>query len=170
MTTTDLAAALLRDVPRYVQVNGSLQPTDGQHGLMRADEVLAALTAALDGVDERAGEIVSELREVAAVFTKDTVFTDAADLITALLAQNAALRAEAQEMGAGMVTLSHEHSMERARANAAEAREERLRGALDAIYEITVEPAETDHKNVRGWIEVTARAALTTEADNDRQA
>ena len=44
---------------------------------------------------------------------------------------------------------------------------ERLRGdlakavdALEAIYEITVEPAETDHKNVRGWIEVTARNTL----------
>jgi hypothetical protein len=40
----------------------------------------------------------------------------------------------------------------------------RLRAALEAIYEITVEPAETDHKNVRGWIEVTARNALATPA------
>ena len=40
----------------------------------------------------------------------------------------------------------------------------RLRAALEAIYEITVEPAETDHKNVRGWIEVTARNAIATPA------
>ena len=32
--------------------------------------------------------------------------------------------------------------------------------ALEAILEICVEPAETNDKNVRGWIEVTARDAL----------
>lgn len=32
--------------------------------------------------------------------------------------------------------------------------------ALEAVYEITVEPAETDHRNVRGWIEVTTRTTL----------
>jgi hypothetical protein len=48
----------------------------------------------------------------------------------------------------------------KARADAALAENVRLREALAAIYEITVEPAETDHHAVRGWIEVTARAAL----------
>ena len=41
-----------------------------------------------------------------------------------------------------------------------EAERGRLQEALEAIYEVTVEPAETDHHSVRGWIEVTARAAL----------
>ena len=41
---------------------------------------------------------------------------------------------------------------------------ERLREALDRIYEIAVEPAETDDKSVRGWIEVEARNARTAPA------
>ena len=46
------------------------------------------------------------------------------------------------------------------RIEALEAKLDKAVEALEAIYEISCEPAETDHKAVRGWIEVRARAAL----------
>lgn len=46
MTTTDLAAALLRDVPRYEQTGRGMNP-DQNGAYFAVDDVLAALTAAL---------------------------------------------------------------------------------------------------------------------------
>lgn len=47
------------------------------------------------------------------------------------------------------------------------AHNKRLVLALQAILEISVEPAETDHKSVREWIEKAARAALAEGGDDD---
>ena len=58
MTTTTLAAALLKDVPTLsLEIDGALH--DDPHGFyMDKRAVLAALTTALDGVDERAVEVL----------------------------------------------------------------------------------------------------------------
>ena len=152
---SDLSAALLRDVKRHYDANAER--------VMLEAEVLAALSRALDGVDERAGEVVRELREVAAVFTKDTVFTDAADLITALLAQNAALRAERDAVFGMYMRSSEEGFRQKARVEAAEAEVEKLRGALGDM--IAVAEQDEWHKAMTGRqiILQNARAALTTE-------
>lgn len=117
LTTTDLAAALLRDVRDEIhKAIHDPGKTEGKRGdrtltawqtdaVMRA--VLAALTAALDGVDERAVEVIERLRNPIVLAVKGTIpeavqealgplivdRVNAADLITALLAQNAALAA-----------------------------------------------------------------------------
>lgn len=58
MTTTDLAAALLRGVPRHTAQDAASMTTHGASVWLHEDAVLAALTAALDGVDERAEEVL----------------------------------------------------------------------------------------------------------------
>ena len=98
MTTTDLAAALLRDVPRYRTFGmGIIMPNPEGMWLDR-DEVLAALTAALEGVDDRAGKAADTMRKMAEALPSGSAIRIAsfasADTITALLAQIAALRAE----------------------------------------------------------------------------
>ena len=96
MTTTKLAETILRDVPRYWQAsNRSLQQATDGSWLKRTD-VLAALTTAMDpAIAERAGEVLEALRSKTPNMTKGHAAMEAgADLITALLAQNAALRAE----------------------------------------------------------------------------
>lgn len=55
-TNTDLAAALIAGVPRYEQTGRGMNP-DRNGAYFAVDEVLTALTAALDGVDERAGKV-----------------------------------------------------------------------------------------------------------------
>lgn len=132
--TQDLAAALLKDVPRFASPDGNL---------LAEEDVLAALSRALDpAIAERAGEEVAEFAKNAAIwegyagaptcptFSRGDArywserYAKAADLITALLAQNAWLKANVE---AGDLV----NGLEKNRAEAAEAREERLRGALE---------------------------------------
>lgn len=138
---TTLAETILRDVPRYWQAsNRSLQPATDGEWLSRAD-VLAALTAALDGVDERAGEVLSRLRKADEYEPLGHDGWEAADLITALLAQNAVLRAErdvSNELGRAF---EQDAGQQRALAEAAEAqiaaltaRVEGLTGALSKLH------------------------------------
>jgi formate dehydrogenase maturation protein FdhE len=142
--TTDLAAALLRDVPtRYQPVNGDR--------LLHESDVLAALSAHLDAdLAERAGEAIESLR----LWNRD----DAADLITALLAQNAALRAERDSLLRGHRTLNVSGAKLEDRLTAAEARTERLEAVLQKIADMP------DYRLPKP--QDIARAALTTEADN----
>lgn len=109
MTTTDLAAALLRDVPRYeVSTFADKENPDGVW--LKYAEALAALTAALDGVDERAGQAADTMRKMAEALPSGSAIRIAsfasADLITALLAQNAALRAERDELREELLDLN----------------------------------------------------------------
>lgn len=98
---TNLSAALLRDVPRYTK---NSYPNTAENGyLMHSDDVLAALSRALDpALAERAGAYSDRLRS-SCFLAFDDGTNDygtaplAADLLTALLAQNAALRAERDE-------------------------------------------------------------------------
>ena len=126
----------------------------------------AALARAMDpALSERAGNLLPELQkamvpydpEVDAQEYWETLCSLSADLITALLAQNAALRAErddARKWAAEQHACADRYA---ARADAAEAqiaaltaRVERLTGALEKI-------------NVgEGWAAKIARAALST--------
>ncbi|WWT39626.1 hypothetical protein [Microcystis phage Mel-JY03] len=125
MTPTTLAAALLRDVPHDYNENGER--------VMLETEVLAALSRALDpALTERAGEVVADLRDDAQWGTP--ICTEAADLITALLAQNAALRAErdaAREQARSNSFAGEGYVFMQQRAEAAEAEVEKLREAAD---------------------------------------
>lgn len=161
MTPTTLAAALLRDVPRYACTNAGDMEDDPFGKFLFRNDVLAALTAALDGVDERAGEVLERLRAEKSVISTTRTFPSgderdmvlvphygpnllankAADLITALLAQNAALRAERDALAAGdaeatRLMLGAQKRMReyKARAVAAEAVAEKLRGASIETY------------------------------------
>ena len=100
MTAPNLAAAIMRDVPRY-RLNGYDAATEPakQGGIVFLSDVLAALSAAIDGVDERAGEVLERLRgRPDAIEDVDRLRDEAADLITAFLAQNAALRGRVEAM------------------------------------------------------------------------
>jgi len=133
MTPATLAETILRDVPTYdLWYEGGKLPFAGATWMTQAD-VLSALTAALDGVDERAGEVLPRLRKADEYEPLGHDGWEAADLITALLAQNAALRAErdvSNELGRAF---EQDAGQQRARAEAAEAVAEKLRGALDRI-------------------------------------
>ncbi|XAI95316.1 hypothetical protein [Nostoc phage Nsp-JY18] len=234
MTTTDLAAALLRDVPRYEPDNpldsAPSMKDDPQGDWLSRDEVLAALSRALDpAIAERAGEVVERLRgRPDAIEDVGRLRDEAADLITALLAQNAALRAERDALaeqvaftatdggrllrkgdvagvcdspdlcfvqesstvrcspcaakiaardGVQLNPYTHGNPQAnrlRRELTAAEAEVEKLRGAL-MVARVHVA------NNAEGWSVsrgaarddltiVDAALALTTEADNDRQA
>lgn len=151
MTPTDLAAALIEDVPIGYWVK-------------RAD-VLAALSRALDpALAERVGEIAAVLHHRWQQSTDyDRTDLDAADLITALLAQNAALRAERD-------SLLTTWAKSRERHLAAEAKVEKLRGALGHIESLSVHSGGEIHGvTAQHWkvafeeAQDVARAALTTE-------
>lgn len=102
MTPTDLAAALIAGVKRYgLASDGGTtdEPEENEPPVLLEADVLAALTAALDGVDERAVEVVERLAPYGkkgrgSAHPQSVACREAADLITALLAQNAALREE----------------------------------------------------------------------------
>ncbi|WWT39563.1 hypothetical protein [Microcystis phage Mae-JY02] len=139
MTPTTLAAALLRDVPHDYNENGER--------VMLETEVLAALSRALDpALTERAGEVVADLRDDAQWGTP--ICTEAADLITALLAQNAALRAErdaAREQARSNSFAGEGYVFMQQRAEAAEAEVEKLRAERDELSsKLEVERALTD--------------------------
>lgn len=87
---TDLATALLRDVPRFASPDGNL---------LAEKDVLDTLSRALDpALTERAGEVLERLRKADEYEPLGHDGWEAADLITTLLAQNAALRAERDEL------------------------------------------------------------------------
>lgn len=152
MTTTDLAAALLRDVPRYACTNAGDMEDDPFGKFLFRNDVLAALTAALDGVDERAGAVLQGVTLGPWLTDSGDVFADGEDFplamclasrpddarfiawarnnVPALLAQNAALRAERD----GLLTTWAES---RERHLAAEAEAEKLRGVLRELIEHT---------------------------------
>lgn len=98
MTTEQLAAAILRDVPRY-EPCGDAKMRKHQFGnWLSLDELADALTRALGGDDlvERAGEVVPKLRDKNCCESPNCNCDTSADLITALLARVAALRAEVE--------------------------------------------------------------------------
>lgn len=96
MTPTTLAETILRDVPRYSLNMLAIEMTETPHGgWVKLPAVEAALTTAMDpALAERAGEVLPRLRKADEYEPLGHDGWEAADLITALLAQNAALRAE----------------------------------------------------------------------------
>lgn len=186
--TTDLAAALLRDVPRIwaysYQVNEATSgaepeewktyqtwettdpyPLLGEEYVAVAD-VLAALSRALDpALAERVGEVLEALRFSCLVSAPGHSAATVSDLLTALLTANAALRAERDALAerlekemADCDAADRRGKRLSSRLTAAEAREERLRGALQEI-------ATDEHP--LGWIAIAALTeTATTEADN----
>lgn len=167
---TDLAAALLRDVPRH----------GGWHALdpvpvMYEAEVISALSRALDpALTERAGEVLKRLGtqfsalEELGMYVKANTSLLAQDLITTLLAQNAALRAERdrylRHLTAGVENLNAYKD----RAEAAEAKVEKLRRALMVARAHVANNAEgwsVSRGAARDDLTIVD-AALTTEADN----
>lgn len=106
---SNLAETILQDVPRYgcweLDSDAMRASTDGRY--IELDAVLAAITAAMDpAIAERAGEVAKRLRAVCTcnIDSSPCMAEDdcrdaisAADLITALLTANAALRAERDE-------------------------------------------------------------------------
>lgn len=145
---TTLAAALLRDVPRYdasavMWTLEDVEPKSTADGKWLCyTEVLAALTAALDpAIAERAGELLPDLQISAD--DGDIDCKEAADLITALLAQNAALRAERDAVVTARDTMGNLWAQEKARAEAAEAEVERLRGELQNATEAKLDAIST---------------------------
>lgn len=196
MTATTLAAALLKDVPRYGtdpdDCSGFiLVHTPDGPWLDRAD-VLSALTAALDpAIADRAGEVVKELRLPWTIAENmQPLLPQAADLITALLAQIAALRAERDalaERNKENSRLAEENAQglraAEAQIAALTARVEGLTGALRAIADSNIQSFMLD-ANFGGYklsdnrrycdapdvqrLMATARAALsTTEASHE---
>lgn len=187
MTAPDLAAALIADVPLH----------DSHHdhgGWMHRTEVLAALSRALDGVDERAGEVLEALQTPAAPFahyTKAVQYNlsvpvnlgrvaDAADLITALLTANAARRAErdaAVEAKLDAIDtlnnwfdrrkLGHD-AVDRAVVDAASGylRTSRVGGMLQAESDLILGVVQ-DMARLGLFADLFARAALTTEEGHD---
>ena len=101
VTAETLAAAILRDVPRYGLTE--LGPVKGGQWMHCAD-VLAALSRAMsDDLAERAGEVIRWLIEADDRGDGNLAMVHcapAADLITALLTANAALRAERDALAA----------------------------------------------------------------------
>lgn len=102
MTPTTLAETILRDVPIRGRIyTGGRINTGGNclDELVLKKDVEAALTAAMDpALTERAGEVLSRLRKADEYEPLGHDGWEAADLITALLAQNAALRANTVQM------------------------------------------------------------------------
>lgn len=142
MTPTTLAETILRDVKRY-EPDWAKEPYDRSEMVestvgdwLSRDEVLAALTAALDpAIAEKAGEEIESLR----LWNRD----DAADLITAILAQNAALRKERDASNELGRAFEEDAGQQRERAEAAEAQNaaltaqvEGLTGAVKGLVEI----------------------------------
>lgn len=135
---TDLATALLRDVPRFASPDGNL---------LAEKDVLAALSRALDpAIAERAGEVLEGVTDGWSVYEMPNLKHDAnarfiawcREGVPALLAQIAVLLAERD--GWKQWSENWRDSAQRclavaekqeARATAAKAREERLRGALE---------------------------------------
>lgn len=210
-TTTTLAAALIAGVPRYWQAsNRSLQPATDGEWLSRAD-VLSALTAAMDpALSERAGEVLDSLAvlaDMADLFSAPLLDDDDRPEMTvalerivaavpALLAQNAALRAErdaaitiAETAIAEADTLRAERDEARKqarsnsfagegyvfmqqRAEAAEAKVEKLRGALTNLPAVYAHQINTGVREVydplqRFYTMESVLAALTTEASHE---
>lgn len=201
MTTTTLAAAILRDVPRHSGCE-VIRPVT----VIYEHEVLAALTAALDpAIAEQAGEVLEGVTPGPWVYeytgightvrqpgAYNAIFTvnhagnfeqDARfiawcrESVPALLAQIAALRAERDTVLGMYMRSSDEGFRQKARADAAEAEVEKLRGALNKLHHAVC--GETgfaacvrlDSGKAYPWpalddADETARAALTTEADN----
>lgn len=120
-----LIDTILRDVPYTVHF---AKDGDGikETKLYSETDLLAALTAALDGVDERAVEFTAWR----AHRDEPDDLDRAADLIVALLAQNAVLRAERDEARKEWSKLFHDaNEILRGRV-AAEAERDDLRAAL----------------------------------------
>ena len=183
-TRAPLSPAVLADVPR---INGD------RHFLV--SDVLAALSRALDGVTERAGEVVAQANQMIDFLSgQDTLdgmgfgdpnekghrfwwrkylsrFEAMDDLITALLAQNAALRAERDEARAAHDADQKAYLAAWNRAETAEAEVEKLRGALYPLSALPIGDRTADDVPLYGLDEryIThgdirrARAALTTE-------
>ena len=201
MTPTTLAETILRDVPRHdaydvmMTLDGHPLPGGCAFGKwVRHADVLAALSRALDhAIAERAGEVVADLRDDAQWGTP--ICTKAADLITALLAQNAALRAERDALAAQVAEVTSdrayiigandgwEAAVEQsvatpaaaamlARAEAAEAEVEKLRGALEGLEKASSEVSRRGAETGPQWSKLTiailqARAALTETATTE---
>lgn len=149
MTATDIAAALIAGVKLY-EPDWNKEPFDRSEmvestvgdWLSRA-EVLAALTSALDpAIAERAGELLPDLQISAD--DGDIDCKEAVSLITALLTANAALRAERDILTANKNAAHELRRQNLARAEAAEAVAEKLRGALQ-IARVHVA------NNAEGW-------------------
>ena len=124
--TSLTATLLLKDVPRHLVPRGNV---------LYEAEVLAALSRALDpALAEQAGALTKRLRKteeaghVHHLSKADRLA--AADLITALLAQNAALRAERDEHRRNWERAFNANTALEERLAAAEAKVEKLRGAL----------------------------------------
>lgn len=129
MTPTTLAAALLKDVPtdalakiiygamRFERQNETPEWVDGGNAIAQdearraaakaQDVIVATLSRALDpAIAERAGEVLERLQKADEYEPLGHDGWDAADLITALLAQNAALQAQAREMAMDVLAAS----------------------------------------------------------------
>jgi len=157
---------ILRDVPHMVHF---AKDGDGikETKLYSEEDLLAAMSAALDGVDERTVEVAAKLRMI----HEWKLGRDASDLITALLAQIATLRAERDALKRHNNALSQMLDGEEARAETAEAKVEKLRGALEKLEKASSEVSRRGAETGPQWSKLTiailqARAALTTEADN----
>ena len=127
---TDLATALLRDVRRHYDA-------DALRVMLEAD-VLAALSRALDpALTERAGEVLPRLRKADEYEPLGHDGWEAADLITTLLAQNAALREQIRESALQELASLGQAQEAYEAQKAAEAKVERLRGALRELIDHT---------------------------------
>ena len=169
--TDNIFAALLRDVPRYTYLSdyGHLEQ------FMEEADVLAALSAHLDAaIAEQAGEMAKRLDAVSldvgysSTTTLDSgVVRQAADLITALLTQIAALRAERDSLLRGHRTLNVSGAKLEDRLTAAEAEVEKLREALVACEAWIADGGHVDNDDVRNGktgarlVYEQARAAIT---------
>lgn len=188
--TTDIAAALLADVPRYRPEHPGVMVPDINGVWVDHRHVLAALTAALDpALSERAGEVLEGVTPgpwVTGTMLPFTVFNPnpkdnddsgvicdcqepanarfiawCREGVPALLAQNAALRAERDEyqrLAAAGELAAKECRIWQGQAEAAEAREERLRGAM-----IQMRDDRTDFRHAVHFRRFIT-TALTTEA------
>lgn len=205
--TQDLAAALLKDVPRYEPDNpldsAPSMKDDPQGDWLSRDEVLTALSRTLDpAIAERAGKMLEggefdpvSMYEEALGFANGTKvpakwalwahsdLVRSRTLITALITQNAALRAENEAYRESHLHADKRLLHEKARAEAAEAQiatltaqVEGLTGALkfyadESAYETQYERLPCDcctdiYEPINRDKGAVARAALsaTTEA------
>lgn len=160
---TDLAAALLRDVPRYDHYDDDYDQKE-QGAWVTYASVLAALSRALDpAIAEKAGALTKRLRKteeaghVHHLSKADRLA--AADLITTLLTANAALRAERDDYYERWNDCQEKRM-------AAEAKVEKLRGAclpLQNLHMWTESAEDTEMVIVSVGTVRAIRAALTTE-------
>lgn len=147
---SNLAETILRDVKRYSLTQ--LGPVEGGQWLHYPD-VLSAITAAMDpAIAERAGEVLERLQKADEYEPLGHDGWDAADLITALLAQNAALRAERDELSSKLEVERFVTDAMHRLAKAAEAqiaaltaRVEGLTGAAKRVLAPLDEPCRHDH-------------------------